>query len=104
MLLFTKKINDSAGGDAEQPRALLLDRLGRIEQLVEDLLQDVVRVGGIRDAAADEIAQPPALALECFLDAQCSIHRTSRRAGQTNIFDAAHFLFVSICGMRMSRT
>ena len=45
----------------------MLDRRrqpGRLDQLREHVLQDVVGIGDVGDAAADEAAQPPRLLAE----------------------------------------
>src|SRR5438477_12964659 len=80
MLLFTKTINDSVRGDAEQPRRHLLDR-PRLNQRVEHILQHVFGIGRVRHALADEVAESSALPLERLFDAQYSVHLPPRRAG-----------------------
>jgi hypothetical protein len=53
--------------DAKEPAGQVLDRHQQaigLHQLVEDLLHDVLRVGGIGHAAADEVAQPGTLSRE----------------------------------------
>src|SRR5437588_6997707 len=76
MLLFTKTINDSVRGDAEQPRRHLLDR-PRLNQRVEHILQNVLGIGRVRHALADEVAESSALPVERLFNAQYSVHLPS---------------------------
>ena len=64
--------DDPIARHAEQPRTHLLDgfrQTVRRHELVEHILQDVLRLARIRHVPPDEIPQPPALARNRFSEA-----------------------------------
>ena len=63
-LLLAEKVRDAVARDAKEPAGHVLDRHQQaigFYQFVEDVLQDVLGVGGIGHPPADEIAQPGSL-------------------------------------------
>ena len=59
-LLPSQEIGDAVARDTKEPAGDVFDRHQQavgFHQLVEDLLQDVLRVGGVGHAPADEVAQ-----------------------------------------------
>ena len=66
-LLPAEAIGDPVCGDAKEPGADVLDRPRQpagLDQLREHVLQDVLGIGDVGDAAADEAAQAPRLLAE----------------------------------------
>src|SRR5207247_2922047 len=62
--LLAEKVCDAIARDAKKPAGHVLNRHQQaigFYQLVEDLLHDVLSVGGIGHTPADEIAQPGSL-------------------------------------------
>src|SRR5262249_23056691 len=91
------EVDDAVLRHAEEPARHLVERhhgAVRLDQLVEDFLQDVLRVARIRHARADEVAQPAALPRDSLRDplvllAQNGLHAwvKTNGKGQYLIYD-----------------
>ena len=68
---LAEQVRDPIARHAKQPRADVLNRLHqpvRLDELVEDILQDVFRVVDVGHPSADEVPQPRLLPPDCFGD------------------------------------
>ena len=64
LFLFAKQIDDAVAGDAEQPAACAFDGIGQaigLDELLQHVLEYVLRVRWITHARTDEIAEPTPL-------------------------------------------
>ena len=100
-LFPAKKVGNAVPGYAEHPRRHLLNRLHhpvRFDQFVEDVLQNVFGIAGIRDTLADEFSQSGVVASDRIRDAlvrlshqplpsQRLVHHSCRRRKRRNIFE-----------------
>src|SRR5262249_11964083 len=120
-LLLAKHVGDAIARDAEQPRADLFDgphQPSGLDQLVENLLQDILGVGRVRYALANEAAQAAALAHERLSDRtimtghgpvriQFGVHTLCRRTRGPDIVQSQTFGDSSKpnshCGRRAAR-
>ena len=71
MSLRAESVDDAIPGDADQPRADLLNRAhysGRFDQFEEDVLQDVLRVRDVAHTALNEALQANGLARDDIRD------------------------------------
>ena len=71
MSLRPESVDDAIPGDADQPRADLLNRAhhpGRLDQFEEHVLQDVLRVRDVAHAASNEALQANRLARDDLRD------------------------------------